>query len=165
MDNSLSMAYSSSASSAAAATSGSDSSSATISTPSSDRRGVSRFTTSVSPSLRTRNGDRVVGGRYLLGKTLGGGVEGKVKLCIDTHTGEEVAVKIVPRENYARSKNSMRRILDEVKIMRWVARFAWFGRLSALKPSRGAAVRCGATKRLQNSRKLTKRNISATPFA
>ena len=114
----LSMSYSSSAASAAAATSGSESSSATSSTPSTGRGAGSRFTTSGSPGLRTRNGDRVVGGRYLLGKTLGGGVEGKVKLCIDTHTGEEVAVKIVPRENYARSKNSMRRILDEVKIMR-----------------------------------------------
>ena len=125
MDNSLSMTYSSSASSAAsaaAATSGSESSSVAVSNNSEGRGGVSAFTTSGSPTthLRTRNGDRVVAGRYILGKTLGGGVEGKVKLCIDTHTGDEVAVKIVPRENYARSKNSMRRILDEVKIMRSV---------------------------------------------
>ena len=69
-------------------------------------------------SLRGGNGERVLAARYILGKTLGGGVEGKVKLCIDSHTGEEVAVKIVPEKNYTRSKNAMRRILDEVAIMR-----------------------------------------------
>ncbi|KZW01457.1 Pkinase-domain-containing protein [Exidia glandulosa HHB12029] len=52
-----------------------------------------------------RSASRIVGD-YSLGKTLGAGSMGKVKLAYHTSTGERLAVKIVPRPNAASSTSA-----------------------------------------------------------
>lgn len=69
-----------------------------------------------SPSTYKSNA-RMVCDRYVLGRTLGGGVEGKVKRCLDTQTGKEVAVKIIDMKNIVAHSKQMTRIKNEIKIL------------------------------------------------
>ncbi|EJD40890.1 Pkinase-domain-containing protein [Auricularia subglabra TFB-10046 SS5] len=58
-----------------------------------------------SAQEQRRPSSRIVG-EYSLGKTLGAGSMGKVKLAYHIHTGERLAVKIVPRPNTAASSSA-----------------------------------------------------------
>ncbi|RKP19119.1 Pkinase-domain-containing protein, partial [Rozella allomycis CSF55] len=57
--------------------------------------------------------------KYSIGKTIGSGSTGKVKLGIDTTTGERVAIKIIMRDNEIKSMTAREvRIQREVVLMR-----------------------------------------------
>ena len=72
---------------------------------------------SARPSSTSATGERKVVGQYMLGKTIGEGTFGKVKLAIHVPTGEKVAVKILEKSRI-REQADVRRVNREIKILK-----------------------------------------------
>lgn len=62
-------------------------------------------------------GARKVVGQYMLGKTIGEGTFGKVKLAVHLPTGEKVAVKILEKSRI-KEQADVRRVNREIKILK-----------------------------------------------
>lgn len=58
-------------------------------------------------------------GHYILGKALGKGTFGKVKLAVHTLTNEKVAIKILEKSRI-KDKKDIERISREIKILKKV---------------------------------------------
>lgn len=69
-----------------------------------------------SPSSQTNQGSSSVG-HYILGKTLGEGTFGKVRLGTHILTGEKVAVKVLEKSKI-KDKKDVERISREIKILK-----------------------------------------------
>eukprot|EP01032_Pedospumella_encystans_P016271 gene16271-18569_t len=74
------------------------------------------------PSSRGINGDvnkskRQIVGQYMIGKTIGEGTFGKVKLAVHIPTGEKVAIKILEK-NRIKEQADVRRVNREIKILK-----------------------------------------------
>eukprot|EP01035_Chromulina_nebulosa_P038417 gene38417-51899_t len=82
-----------------------------------------RSSSNVRPSIRSSNGNgnaqekRKIVGQYMLGKTIGEGTFGKVKLAIHIPTGEKVAVKILEKSRI-KEQADVRRVNREIKILK-----------------------------------------------
>ena len=63
------------------------------------------------------SGARKVVGQYMLGKTIGEGTFGKVKLAVHLPTGEKVAVKILEKSRI-KEQADVRRVNREIKILK-----------------------------------------------
>ena len=59
-------------------------------------------------------------GKYQVLKNLGEGTQGKVKLCLDTETGEKVAIKIIKKSLFDTKKDFKRKIMREIALMRFL---------------------------------------------
>lgn len=57
-------------------------------------------------------------GDYILGRTLGSGTTGKVKIAIHKHDGHQVAIKIVKKSQFEVKPDLQRKIRREVALMR-----------------------------------------------
>ena len=73
------------------------------------------------PHSQAKNGNhgngRKVVGHYLLGKTIGEGTFGKVKIAVHIPTGEKVAVKILEKSRI-KDQADVRRVNREIKILK-----------------------------------------------
>jgi serine/threonine protein kinase len=56
-------------------------------------------------------------GPFLLGRTLGSGSNGKVKLGYHKHTGYKVAIKIIDKETLEGNKDRKRKMEREIAIL------------------------------------------------
>jgi len=65
----------------------------------------------------TSNPPRKVVGQYMIGKTIGEGTFGKVKIAIHLPTGEKVAVKILEKSRI-KEQADVRRVNREIKILK-----------------------------------------------
>lgn len=70
-----------------------------------------------SERSKTLNGNKV--GNYVLGKTIGKGTFGKVKLGIHTLTGEKVAIKVLEK-NRIKDSSDVERVSREIRILKLV---------------------------------------------
>ena len=57
-------------------------------------------------------------GSYYLGKTLGEGTFGKVKLAIHIKTGEKIAVKIINKEKLINVESNIQNVRKEISILK-----------------------------------------------
>ena len=60
----------------------------------------------------------VCSSRYELGETLGRGAYSVVRACVDTHTGERLAAKIIAKGQFAHRPAALRRLRDEARVLR-----------------------------------------------
>ncbi|KAI7883666.1 Pkinase-domain-containing protein [Lichtheimia hyalospora FSU 10163] len=56
-------------------------------------------------------------GEYILGKTIGRGASGRVKIGIHRHTGEQVAIKVISRSQLATSSTMARCVRRELAVL------------------------------------------------
>ncbi|KAH0790210.1 CAMK family protein kinase [Histomonas meleagridis] len=59
-------------------------------------------------------------GHYVLSHTLGEGSSGKVKLAVNKETGEEVAIKIIPKSEFLQSPDLKIKVQREISLMKIV---------------------------------------------
>ena len=64
--------------------------------------------------------DSKVKGPYIIGKTLGEGTFGKVKLSTHVHTKEKVAIKILDKDRMFKSEIDLNNVKQEIEIMKLV---------------------------------------------
>ena len=57
-------------------------------------------------------------GPYYLGKTLGEGTFGKVKLAIHIKTGEKIAIKIINKEKFVNIESNIQNVKKEISILK-----------------------------------------------
>ena len=57
-------------------------------------------------------------GEYILGRTLGSGTTGKVKIAVHKETGQQVAIKIIKKSQFEVKPDLQRKIRREVALMR-----------------------------------------------
>ncbi|KAJ5076816.1 protein kinase [Anaeramoeba ignava] len=57
-------------------------------------------------------------GPYLLGKTLGVGTSGKVKLGVHKETGEKVAIKILPKTHFLNNPDLKQKVGREIAVLK-----------------------------------------------
>lgn len=69
-----------------------------------------------APPRGSDNGGKVIG-PYMLGKTIGEGTFGKVKIAVHAPTGERVAVKILEKSRI-KDQADVRRVNREIKILK-----------------------------------------------
>lgn len=74
---------------------------------------------SSSPPNPSETAQRV--GEFILGRTLGTGATGKVKLGTHAVTGVQVAIKIVPKDSLDAKPQMRRKLEREVAVLRMVA--------------------------------------------
>lgn len=70
-----------------------------------------------SDRSKTNNGNKI--GNYVLGKTIGKGTFGKVKLGIHTPTGEKVAIKVLEKSRI-KDSSDVERVSREIRILKLV---------------------------------------------
>jgi len=73
--------------------------------------------TDLSQNAPQRTGSEATIGHYVLGKALGEGTFGKVKLGTHILTGEKVAVKVLEKSRI-KDKKDVERISREIKILK-----------------------------------------------
>ncbi|KAI7901758.1 kinase-like domain-containing protein [Cokeromyces recurvatus] len=73
-----------------------------------------------SPMLSPGNRRRKEVGDYWLGKTLGRGSSGRVKIGIHKITGEKVAIKIIPKAHLATNASVERAVKREIAVMKLI---------------------------------------------
>ena len=67
------------------------------------------------------NAKQVEIGNYVLSHTLGEGSYGKVKLAVNKETGEEVAIKIIPKSEFLQSPDLQEKVQREISLMKIVS--------------------------------------------
>ncbi|KAJ8663056.1 hypothetical protein O0I10_001233 [Lichtheimia ornata] len=69
------------------------------------------------PSSSSSQHKRREVGEYILGKTIGRGASGRVKIGIHRHTGEQVAIKVISRSQLATSSTMARCVQRELAVL------------------------------------------------
>ena len=82
----------------------------------SSKRNSNRPKSRNSKPNNNSNVQKIVGS-YMLGKTIGEGTFGKVKIAVHVPTGEKVAVKILEK-NKIKDQADVRRVNREIKILK-----------------------------------------------
>lgn len=90
----------------------------TIPSPSPQRRTL--FKKQSSPNMSPGNRRRKDVGDYWLGKTLGKGSSGCVKIGIHKMTGEKVAIKIIPKSHLAANVSVEKAVKREIAVMKLI---------------------------------------------
>lgn len=68
---------------------------------------------------KEKNGGKILIGQYTVGKTIGEGTFGKVKLAVHSSSGQKVAVKILEKSRFKEQADA-RRVNREIKILKKV---------------------------------------------